>query len=157
MICYRVYGSIQTQGLKKTETLDAPSYQSCEAEDKGFYHSKQCEQEDLDRLEDLEDHRPFSAWWELSLDEDQRRNRQLQDRTQEVGASLSASQKKMLTVHKCLAQAQDSHRHRRVDDNELHPHRHRITVLLDTQLAVGPHSREEYLDNLGEADGENAV
>jgi len=41
--------------------------------------------------------------------------------------------------------------------NELHLHIHRIMVLLDSQLAVGLHSREEYLDNLGEADGENAV
>ena len=50
--------------------------------------SSASEQEDLDRLEDLEDRRPFSAWWELSLDEDQRRNRQLQDRKQKVDASL---------------------------------------------------------------------
>jgi hypothetical protein len=143
--------------LKKTETLDDPPYQSCEAVDKGLCRSRQCEQEHLDKLEDLEDHRPFSAWWELSLDEDQRRNRQRQDWKQKVDAFLWARQKKMLTLHKCFAQAQDSPRRRRVDGNEFHPHKHRRMVLPDTQSAVGPQSRDEYLDSLGGADGENAV
>ena len=116
-----------------TGTLDAPPYQSYGAADKGFCHNKQCEQEDLDKLEDQEDHHLFSFWWELSLDENQRRRRQLRDQRKEVGASSWAKQKKMLIAHKCLAQAQDDRRYHMVDGNEFHPHKHRRMVLLDTQ------------------------
>ena len=157
MIYDRAYDSTLKQASKKTGTLDALPYQSCEAADKGLCHSKQCEQEGLDKLEDLEDHHLFSAWWELSLGENKRKRRRLRDQRKEVGASFWASQKRMLIAHKCLAQAQDSRRYRRVDGNEIHPHKHRRMVLLDTRQAVGPHRREEYLDSLGEVGGENAV